>query len=91
MKIARALAVLPRPIIQPEIGSRGPSSRQAAGKQALADYLQARPLVPGARAVFVTTVAPRRAMTRQGIGQIVRTTCARSSPATRTPSTSVTR
>ncbi|HLQ53202.1 MAG TPA: tyrosine-type recombinase/integrase [Streptosporangiaceae bacterium] len=45
--------------------------------QALAGYLQARSLVAGTRAVFVTTVAPRRAMTRQGIGQIVRTACAR--------------
>ena len=45
--------------------------------QALADYLQARPLVAGTRAVFVTTVAPRRAITRQGIGQIVRIACAR--------------
>jgi len=45
--------------------------------QALADYLQARPLVPGTRAVFVTTAAPRRAMSRQGIAAIVRTACAR--------------
>jgi len=45
--------------------------------QALAGYLQARPLVAGTRAVFVTTVAPRRSITRQGIGQIVRTACAR--------------
>jgi integrase/recombinase XerD len=45
--------------------------------QALADYLQARPLVAGTRAVFVTTLAPRRAITRQGVGQIVRTACAR--------------
>ncbi len=45
--------------------------------QALADYLQARPQVTGTRAVFVTTAAPRRAMTRQGIAAIVRTACTR--------------
>jgi len=44
---------------------------------ALAEYLRARSPAPGTRAVFVTTVAPRRAMTRQGIGQVVRTACAR--------------
>jgi hypothetical protein len=44
---------------------------------ALADYLRARPLTAGTRAVFVTAVAPRRAMTRQAVGQIVRTACAR--------------
>ena len=44
---------------------------------ALAGYLRARSPAAGTRAVFVTTAAPRRAMTRQGIGQIVRTACAR--------------
>jgi len=44
---------------------------------ALAEYLRARSPAPGTRAVFVTTVAPRRAMTRQGIGQVVRAACAR--------------
>jgi integrase/recombinase XerD len=44
---------------------------------ALAEYLRARSPAAGTRAVFVTTVAPRRAMTRQGIGQVVRTACAR--------------
>ena len=44
---------------------------------ALAEYLRARSPAAGTRAVFVTTAAPRRAMTRQGIGQIVRTACAR--------------
>ena len=44
---------------------------------ALAEYLRARSPAPGTRAVFVTTVALRRAMTRQGIGQVVRTACAR--------------
>ena len=44
---------------------------------ALAEYLRARSPAPGTRAVSVTTVAPRRAMTRQGIGQVVRTACAR--------------
>jgi integrase/recombinase XerD len=45
--------------------------------QAVADYLQVRPPVPGTRTVFVTTVAPRRPMSRQGIGAIVRTASAR--------------
>jgi integrase len=44
---------------------------------ALAEYLRARSPAAGTRAVFVTTVAPRRAMTRQGIGQVVRTACTR--------------
>jgi len=50
---------------------------------ALAGYLQARPPVtPAIRAVFVTTVAPRRPVSRQGIGAIVRTASARAaSPA----------
>jgi integrase len=44
---------------------------------ALAEYLRARSPAAGTREVFVTTVAPRRAMTRQGIGQVVRAACGR--------------
>ena len=44
---------------------------------ALAEYLRARSPAAGTRAVFVTTVAPRRVMTGQGIGQVVRAACAR--------------
>ena len=44
--------------------------------QALADYLRARPSARETRAVFLTVLAPRRALTRQGVGGIVRTCCA---------------
>ena len=45
--------------------------------QALAGYLTARPAVPGTRAAFITVTAPRRPLTRMGIGAIVRTATAR--------------
>lgn len=45
--------------------------------QALAGYLSARPAVPSTRAVFVTVMAPRRQLTRNGICAIVRTATAR--------------
>ena len=45
--------------------------------QALAGYLSARPAVPGTRAVFVTVMAPRRQLARNGVCAIVRTATAR--------------
>ena len=58
-------------------GRRAGFPLTADAGQALADYLTARPAVPGTRAVFVTVMAPRRPLTRQGVAAIVRTATAR--------------
>jgi integrase/recombinase XerD len=58
-------------------GRRGELPLTADAGQALADYLSARPPVPGTRAVFVTVIAPRRQLARTGVAAIVRTATAR--------------